>query len=165
MHWYLVQTKPRQERRAQENLERQGYACYLPLCTAEKIRGGRLALAQDPLFPRYLFAQIPAHLHNQSWVPMRSTLGVSRVVSFGADPVRVPDALIEHLRQREADMLAHPQALFVPGQRVRLVEPPFEGLEAVYQMADGESRVMVLIEILAKPVEVWVAPNGLRLVG
>jgi transcriptional antiterminator RfaH len=96
---------------------------------------------------------------------MRSTLGVSRVFSFGADPVRVPDALVEHLRQREADMLAHPQALFVPGQRVRLVEPPFEGLEAIYQMADGESRVMVLIEILSRPVQMLVAPVGLRRVG
>jgi transcriptional antiterminator RfaH len=62
-------------------------------------------------------------------------------------------------------MSARPQALFVPGQRVRLVEPPFSGLEAVYQMVDGESRVMVLIELLAKPVEVWLRPSGLRLVG
>lgn len=162
MHWYLVQTKLRQERRAQENLERQGYVCYLPLCTTEKMRGGRLAVAQEPLFPRYVFAQIPPHLHNQSWVPMRSTLGVSRVVSFGTEPVRAPNALVDHLRQREADMSAQPQALYVPGQRVRLVEPPFSGLEAVYQMADGESRVMVLIEILNKPVEVRVAPASLR---
>jgi hypothetical protein len=29
-------------------------------------------------------------------------------------------------------------------------------------MADGESRVMVLIEILSKPVAMLVAPAGLR---
>ncbi|MDR0735595.1 MAG: hypothetical protein LBF51_01965, partial [Zoogloeaceae bacterium] len=31
MHWHLIHTKIRLERRALENLERQGYECYLPL--------------------------------------------------------------------------------------------------------------------------------------
>ena len=38
MHWYLIHTKPRQELRALENLERQGYECYLPLLPTEKIQ-------------------------------------------------------------------------------------------------------------------------------
>ncbi len=29
-HWYLVQTKPNQEARAEENLSRQGYVCFRP---------------------------------------------------------------------------------------------------------------------------------------
>ncbi len=49
-----------------------------------------------------------------------------------------------------------------PGERVRLTEAPFAGIEGIYQMADGERRVMVLIEILSKPVAVRVAPAGLR---
>jgi hypothetical protein len=47
-------------------------------------------------------------------------------------------------------------------ERVRLTEAPFAGIEGVYQMADGERRVMVLIEILSKPVAVRVAPASLR---
>jgi transcriptional antiterminator RfaH len=39
---------------------------------------------------------------------------------------------------------------------VRLTEAPFAGIEGIYQMADGERRVMVLIEILSKPVAVCV---------
>ncbi|MFP4155860.1 MAG: transcription termination/antitermination NusG family protein, partial [Halothiobacillaceae bacterium] len=30
MGWYVVQTKPRQERIAEENLSRQNYAVYCP---------------------------------------------------------------------------------------------------------------------------------------
>ena len=30
-HWYLLQCKPRQDERAEENLLRQGYHCYRPL--------------------------------------------------------------------------------------------------------------------------------------
>ena len=40
MHWYLVHTKPRQEGLALENLERQGYECYLPTLPSEKLRQG-----------------------------------------------------------------------------------------------------------------------------
>ena len=56
--------------------------------------------------------------------------------------------------------------VLVPGridtERVRLTEAPFAGIEGIYQMADGERRVMVLIEILSKPVAVRVAPASLR---
>jgi transcriptional antiterminator RfaH len=42
------------------------------------------------------------------------------------------------------------------------VEAPFAGIEGVYQIAEGERRVIVLIEILSKCVPVCVAPAGLR---
>ena len=45
---------------------------------------------------------------------------------------------------------------------MRLTEVPFAGIEGIYQMADGERRVMVLIEILSKPVAVRIAPASLR---
>lgn len=51
-----------------------------------------------------------------------------------------------------------PARLFRQGARVRLIEVPFV---RTYQMADGEGRVLVLIEILSKPVAVRVAPAGL----
>ena len=41
--WYVVHTKPRQEDKALLNLERQGYRCYLPRLTVEKIRRGKFA--------------------------------------------------------------------------------------------------------------------------
>ena len=58
MHWYLVHTKPRQEKCALDNLQRQGYQCYLPTRPSEKLRQRLLTLADEPLFPRYLFIQL-----------------------------------------------------------------------------------------------------------
>ena len=55
--------------------------------------------------------------------------------------------------------------LFRPSERVRLTEAPFAGIEGIYQMADGERRVMVLIELLSKQVRVRVAAANLRKVG
>ena len=59
-------------------------------------------------------------------------------------------------------MQSEPQRLFKTGECVRLTEALFAGIEGIYQMADGERRVTVLIEILSKPVAVRVAPASLR---
>lgn len=72
------------------------------------------------------------------------------------------DGLIELLRMQEASIQAEPERLFKSGERVRLTEAPFAGIEGICQMADGERRVMVLIEILSKPVAIRVAPASLR---
>ncbi len=162
MHWYLVHTKPRQEKCALDNLHRQGYQCYLPTLPSEKLRQGLLTVADEPLFPCYLFIRLGMDDTAKSWAPIRSTKGVSRLVSFGIEPARVDDGLIELLRTQEASVQAEPERLFKAGERVRLTEAPFVGIEGIYQMADGERRVMVLIEILSKPVAVRVAPASLR---
>ncbi|MBM4128469.1 MAG: transcription/translation regulatory transformer protein RfaH [Nitrospira sp.] len=162
MHWYLVHTKPRQEKCALGNLQRQGYQCYLPTLPAEKLRQGALTVADEPLFPRYLFIRLGQGDSAPSWSPIRSTKGVSRLVSFGVEPAKVADSLVEALRTQEASVQAEPERLFKPGERVRLTEAPFAGIEGIYQMADGERRVMVLIELLSKQVRVRVAPANLR---
>jgi transcriptional antiterminator RfaH len=165
MHWYLLHTKPRQEKCALENLHRQGYQCYLPTIPSEKLRQGLLTVADEPLFPRYLFIRLGLGESAKSWAPIRSTKGVSSLVSFGIEPARVDDGLIEQLRSHEASVQAVPVRLFKPGERVRLTEAPFAGIEGIYQMADGERRVMVLIEMLSVQVKVGIAPAQLRKVG
>ena len=43
-----------------------------------------------------------------------------------------------------------------------VTDGPFVGVEAIYQMADGEGRVMVLLNILSKDVKMVVAPTSIR---
>lgn len=162
MHWFLVHTKPRQEKCALENLRHQGYQCYLPTIPSERLCHGSLAVSDEPLFPRYLFIRLGQGDSAKSWAPIRSTRGVSRLVCFGNEPARVGDGLVESLRIQEASVQSEPERLFKPGERVRLTEAPFAGIEGVFQIADGERRVMVLIEILSKPVAVRAAPASLR---
>jgi transcriptional antiterminator RfaH len=161
MHWYLIHTKPRQEKCALQNLEQQGYQCYLPILPKEKLTKGAIALSEEPLFPRYLFIKLAQDFMAKSWSPIRSTKGVSRLVRFGAEPAKVDEALVNVLRCHEESALADPERLFTKGQRVQLTQGPFAGIEAIYQMADGDRRVMVLIEIFSKPVNAWVSPSVL----
>lgn len=165
MHWYLVHTKPRQEKCALENLHQQGYQCYLPTLPSEKLCQGLLKVVNEPLFPRYLFIRLGQGESAKSWAPIRWTKGVSRLVSFGVEPAKISDSLVEAIRAQEASVQAEPERLFKSGERIRLTEMPFAGIEGIYQMADGERRVMVLIELLSKQVRVRVAPANLRKVG
>ncbi len=160
-NWYLIHTKIRQERVALENLERQGFACFLPLIRAEKLRRGALQVVQEPLFPRYLFIRLGTGLESQSWAPIRSTIGVSRLVTFGQTPAKIEDELIAQL-QVKTDSAEVQLRHFEPGEQVVVTEGPFVGVEAIYQMADAEGRVMVLLNILSKQVKMSVPPASIR---
>jgi transcriptional antiterminator RfaH len=78
------------------------------------------------------------------------------------EPAKVDHALIEFLRESEAKISEQPQRLFDVGDRLLVTDGPFAGIEAIYQMSNGEGRVMVLIELLSKPVKVVMAPQSLK---
>ena len=162
MHWYVVHTKPRQEHRALLNLTQQGYECYLPLVDTEKLRQNVVKLVQEPLFSRYLFIRLDTGMAGKSWGPIRSTIGVCRLVTFGYEPAKVDSELIEILRTHQSGARQEPVRLFQPGEQVQIKDGPFAGLHAIYQMGDGESRAMVLIEILSKPSQLALSPASLR---
>ena len=70
--WFLVQTKPKQEVRALENLERQGLKAFCPQILVEKIRRGQRKVSKEVLFPNYLLLILTKH-----WYPPHrlTTLG------------------------------------------------------------------------------------------
>ena len=107
--WYLVQCKPRQDERAEENLIRQGYGCSRPTCRRERTLRGQMHYAEESLFPGYLFIHMP---EGANWAPLRSTRGVARVVAFGGRPLAVGHELIMQLQSRAS---THIIAKFNPG--------------------------------------------------
>lgn len=155
-----MHSKPRQEALALEHLQRQGYSAYLPLIWIEKVRRNKALTLQQPTFARYLFVHLESGLQSKSWTPIQSTQGVSRLVRFGLTPARVPDALIEALREREA--ASQVVKLFQPGDPVVITQGPFAGLQAIYQMSDAEQRAVVLLDILTRRVPLTIEAGGLR---
>lgn len=159
--WYLVHTKPRQEDIALANLERQGYACYLPQMRIERVRRRKAEVVIEPMFPRYLFIRLDSSDQGKSWSPIRSTLGVSQLVHFGGRAAKVDDNLVDLLRQRALPT----EAMFHRGDSVVIADGPFAGVEAIYQTADAERRACILLEILAKPVSMHIDAGRLRKTG
>jgi transcriptional antiterminator RfaH len=161
--WYLIHTKPRQEALALTNLSRQGFECYMPMLRLQKIRQRKTSLVAEPMFPRYLFIRLDTSGSGQSWSPIRSTLGVNQLVRFGGQPAKVDGQLIDLIRSREQG--SHAQPMFSAGDNVTVADGPFTGLEAIYQNTDAESRSMILLNILSKPVSMRIDSASLRKVG
>ncbi len=155
--WYLVQSKPRNEMRALENLVRQGYETYLPLMEVERLQRGKLLKKMEPLFPRYLFLHLEEG--NDNWGPIRSTMGVDSLVRFGQAYAVVSDDVLEAVRVRTQDVK---KALFTPGDSIRVVSGPLLGLEGVFDITDGEQRSFVLLEFMQKQQRVSVSTADLR---
>jgi transcriptional antiterminator RfaH len=155
--WYLVQTKPRQEFRALEQLENQGYRCYLPTLQIERVVRGNVKRCVEPLFSRYLFIQLDTSAGD--WSPIRSTRGVSRLVAFGTRLATLPDTCVEALRKGQETV--H-RPLFEHGERVTITTGALAGLDGIYDMPDGDARALVLIELLNQPHRLKFAVDALR---
>jgi transcriptional antiterminator RfaH len=143
--WYVIQSKPREERRALENLERQSFSCYLPMLAAAKLRKGALRSIQEPLFPGYFFISLDRL--TDDWHSICSTRGVIRLVRFREYPVPLPDAIVEGIRERLARGITRVPYL-QPGEHVRITGGAFSDLEAIFVANACQERVVLLMNIL-----------------
>lgn len=144
--WYVVQSKPRGEFRALENLNRQGFDCYLPLIRKDKILNGRLVKIQVPLYSRYLFVSQTST--NQNFSKIRSTFGVTSLVSFSAKPCLIGDQVIQCIRNIEK--IIPDVELFKEGDIVQLTGGPLKGLSGTLKCKNSSQRADILIEFLSK---------------
>ena len=150
--WFLVQTKPKQEVRALENLERQGLNTFCPQILVEKLSRGKRKISKEVLFPNYLFVNFDQAL--VSALSINHTRGVSKLVSFGSYPTQIPERLIQQLQERVNHNNSNPISnLPEPGDRLQVLEGPFRGLNAIFSQVDGDSRAVVLITILSQKVK------------
>lgn len=158
-NWYLVHTKIKQEKVALENLERQDYECFLPVVKVERVRRKALVIVEEPLFPRYLFIHLDDSLQSKSWGPIRSSVGVTRLVKFGLYPAKIDAEIVQSIRARVmTNDCVRPH--FTPGQTVVVNTGPFAGVEAIFQCAEGKDRVLVLLQMLGKPLSLPIEPSA-----
>lgn len=140
-------------------LEEQGYEVFLPMLTQwEKARAG-WTKRQQVMFPRYSFVRCGRP--EQSIGPIRSTPGVSGLVSFGGIPATLDDATLAAIRsltERQAaavDEKVHP---FHAGDSVEIAAGPLKGLSGIVS-AIAKERVVVMLSLLGREKAVAV-PAG-----
>ena len=149
-YWLLLQTKSREEVRAQEHLQNQGCCIFCPHIEVEKISRGKRQVQQEPLFPGYLFLKVQdEQQQGATYTSIRSTRGVSKIVRFGEAYTKLPQALIDSIEARISNT-HEPLSSNMPqkGEKVTINDGAFKGMEAVYQQADGAMRSMVFINLL-----------------
>jgi transcriptional antiterminator RfaH len=153
--WVVVNTHPHKERFVLENLARQSFPAYCPMLRA-RIRHARTTRQSlRPMFPGYVFAAVDTDV--QRWKPLLSTFGVRSVMRSGDRLSYLPAGFVEALRAREVDgAIIRPSAPFHVGQLVRLTREPFDGLVATIVEMDERQRLVVLLDLLNRPVRVSV---------
>jgi transcriptional antiterminator RfaH len=153
--WAVVNTQPHRERLAVTNLSRQNFDVYCPMIL-KRVRHARRA--QDvlrPLFLGYVFVAVDPDL--QRWRPILSTFGVRTLIRTGERPSLLSDAFIQGIKAREIDgAIVRPDAPYRLGQQVRLSGGAFDGLVATIIAMDEKDRLVVLMDLLNRPVKVRV---------
>ena len=161
--WYVVHTQPQNEKRAELNLQRQGFPTYLPCYLRSRRHARKTETVARPLFPRYLFVAVD--MARDRWRAIHSTFGVCQLVLAGNDPAPVPPGVIEAIRAREGDdgfvTLGLPDGL-VPGSQVRLVDSLFANYQGVIDRIADDRRIAVLLELLGREVRVFVSAASVR---
>lgn len=156
--WYAVYTQPHAEAKAHENLRQQGYSVYLPRYGRWVRHARKRQAVLRPLFPRYLFVGL--NREAMPWRPVLSTVGVTNVVCGGDEPIAVPPGIIETLRRREREGAFNeltPTRRLKPGDRVRIIEGPFEDLVGRLLAAGDDERVFILLDLLGRTVKAQVS--------
>ena len=147
--WFLIYTKPNQEKRAKENLENQGNEVFLPMIASEKTKQPQ-SFSLKPMFPRYLFTKFI--VENSNWTHIKSTRGVSHVIRFGDKLTEVPNSVIDYLKSKVDDndvlKLQSTRKTFQKGDELVIKQGVFQGKDATFISMNGKERVRVLLSLM-----------------
>ena len=146
--WYLVKTKAQNESKVFTRLDEAGFESIFPRIRKKSRRKDRPDIR--PLFPTYLFVRFAI----EQLRTIRYTRGVARVVSFGPEPQEVGEDIVSAVRERMDEegivTLVKRPVDWKPGDRIRIGEGPFAGLEAIFleEIPDRE-RVVLLLDAVS----------------
>ena len=148
--WYVVSTQSRGEEKAAFHLRRQGFEIYLPRYLKRRSHARRIDWLPAPMFPRYLFTQYNAEKNN--WVHVKSTRGVSHVITFGENLTEVPNSVIDYLKSKVDDndvlKLQTTRKTFQKGDELVIKQGVFQGKDATFLSMSGKERVRVLLSLM-----------------
>ena len=150
--WYLVHTLPKKEQQAELQLRAQGFRPYLPLMWRTIRHARQLRTVRRPLFPRYLFVIL--NPKRDPWLSVRSTIGVSYLISSDSGPIPVPVGVVESLIKHSKNNLSLLGGDLAKGQTVRIMLGPFAEFVGTLDKLDDNGRVRVLLDMMGTAVPV-----------
>lgn len=143
--WYVLYTKPRNEKKVADRLSGAGYNVYCPLQKVRRQWSDRVKVVQEPLFRGYLFIQVEDHKRDEVF----SFPGTLRYLFWLKRPAVVRDAEIKTIKKwlgsfdhQDIDI-----SMIMPGDFVRITSGQFSGEEAVLLDRSNQRAVVQLKEI------------------
>ena len=159
--WIVINTHPHREHTALENLGRQAFEAYCPMIRRQRSHARRVETVLRPLFPNYLF--VKANRELARWRPILSTFGVRTIVRAGNELSFIDDGFISSLKAREVNgAIVRPASPYRLGQQVQMTGGPFDGIVATIIEMDEKERLVVLLQLMNRPVRVKVKSEDIR---
>lgn len=147
--WWVIHTKPRQEKSLARQLRKARVPFYLPLARRRHLLRGRVLHAHLPLFPGYVFL-----------LADREERGTSLATGRVANALSVPDQQgLWHDLRRIDRLLASgapvtPEERLAPGARVTIREGPLAGLEGCIVREASGRRFVVRVDFIQRGASV-----------
>lgn len=148
-HWWVIHTRPRQEKAVARELYRQQISFYLPLVEKTNVYRGWRVTSRTPLFPGYVFLHATEDEHARSaW-----TNRVSRVLQvFEYEQFQKDLRQIQQLIEAKAPLTV--ESRLAPGRRVRVRSGSLAGLEGTVVERRGKTRLVVHVNFLQQGASV-----------
>ena len=144
--WFAVYTYPRAEKLVHARLLEEAVESFLPLQKTYRRWSDRKKLIMKPLLSSYVFVKVVP----KEFSKVYKTYGVVKFVSFGGQPVAIPQNQIDNLRllvNSDAELEVTCEK-FEKGDLVEVINGSMVGLTGELIRSGGKRRVIVRIDKL-----------------
>ena len=158
LRWFVAHTRARREKKVKEHCERSGIPVTLPLYhTVHKYRGKTVTF-EKPLFPGYVFLQLPeqekAAFHTDH---IANLLVVHDQELFTRQLGEILEALRSDLQIFLAPEIGH-------GSRVKVKFGPLRGMDGWVEERYGMTTVLLRLDFIGQAAAVKVQAEELELI-
>jgi len=161
--WFVVHCYSGYENKVRHNLEQRIetmgmkdmiFDVVVPTQEEIEVRDGKRRTVERHIFPGYVLVNMI--LTEESWYVVRNTPGVTGFVGMGNNPTPLrPEEVAQIVKRMEADAPTV-KVTFKVGERVRIVDGPFNDFRGVVSEIDMErTKVRVMVSFFGRetPVE------------
>lgn len=162
-NWYVIHCYSGYENKVRHNLEQRIesmgmqdliFDVVVPTEEEIEVKEGKRRTVERRVFPGYILVQMI--MNDDSWYVVRNTPGVTGFVGMGNKPTALrPEEVAQIMRRMEAEA-PKVKVTFKAGQRVRIIDGPFNDFMGTVAGLDMErNKVRVLVSFFGRetPVE------------
>ena len=144
MPWYVLYTKPRQEKKVTDTLNAIGIEAYCPLVTVVKQWSDRKKKVQIPLINSYVFVNIEEHQREEVF----KVSGIVRYLFWLGKPAVVRAIEIEALKQSLEGIVASFEVSAIQKDTIyKIPEGPFQGFEGIVKNINATTIQLLLVDL------------------
>tara|TARA_B100001564_G_scaffold348444_1_gene350368 strand:- start:141 stop:632 length:492 start_codon:yes stop_codon:yes gene_type:complete len=158
--WAVAQTKPRQENKAQINLNNQGYTCYLPIIKRKKFIHNTWVTCNEVFFSNYIF--IDLNSCKTSLSKINNTIGISKLL-VNKDlsiPYTIDEKFIIDLKKYLKKGIDINN--LKKGSKVSITKGKLSNFTAIFLEKCSKTRSKVLISLLNRDYIATIDSNSLQ---